>query len=131
MHMAQDNLLFSKDHEWVRSEGGTAVVGVTDYAQHELGDVVYVELPPVGKELKKGDPAANIESVKAVSDVFAPVSGTISEVNAKLGDTPELINQDPFGEGWILKMSVAQASELNELMDLGKYEEYLKGIAGE
>ena len=129
--MAQDNLLFSKDHEWVRSEGGTAVVGVTDYAQHELGDVVYVELPAVGKELKKGDPAANIESVKAVSDVYAPISGKITEANAKLGGTPELINQDPFGEGWIFKMSVAQTSELGVLMDQKKYEEYLKGIAGE
>jgi len=129
--MAKENLLFSKDHEWVRSEGGAAVVGITDYAQHELGDVVYVEVPAVGKELKKGDPAANIESVKAVSDVYAPVSGKITAVNAKLGDTPELVNQDPFGEGWIFKMSVAQASELGELMDQNKYEEYLKGIAGE
>ena len=129
--MAQEDLLFSKDHEWVRSEGGAAVVGITDYAQHELGDVVYVEVPAVGKELKKGDPAANIESVKAVSDVYAPVSGKITAVNAKLGDTPELVNQDPFGEGWIFKMSVAQASELGELMDQNKYEEYLKGIAGE
>ncbi len=129
--MAQENLLFSKDHEWVRSEGGTVVVGVTDYAQHELGDVVYVDLPAAGKELKKGDPAANIESVKAVSDVYAPVSGKITEVNAKLSETPELVNQDPFGEGWIFKMAVTQAAELNELMDLKKYEEYLKGIAGE
>jgi len=129
--MAQENLLFSKDHEWVRSEGGTVVVGVTDYAQHELGDVVYVDLPAAGKELRKGDPAANIESVKAVSDVYAPVSGKITEVNPKLNATPELVNQDPFGEGWIFKMSVTQASELSELMDLRKYEEYLKGIAGE
>ena len=129
--MAQENLLYSKEHEWVRREGDAVVVGVTDYAQHELGDVVYVDLPAVGKELKKGDPAANIESVKAVSDVFAPVSGTITVANAKLGDTPELVNQDPFGEGWIFKMSVAQASELGELMDQNKYEEYLKGIAGE
>jgi glycine cleavage system H protein len=129
--MAQENLLFSKDHEWVRSEGSTVVVGVTDYAQHELGDVVYVDLPAAGKELKKGDPAANIESVKAVSDVYAPVSGKITEVNGKLGETPELVNQDPFGEGWIFKMAVTQAAELSELMDLKKYEEYLKGIAGE
>ncbi len=129
--MAQENLLFSRDHEWVRREAGSAVVGVTEYAQHELGDVVYVDLPPVGKELKKGDPAANIESVKAVSDVFAPVSGKVTEVNGKLGETPELVNQDPYGEGWIFKMAVTQASELNELMDSKKYEEYLKGIAGE
>jgi glycine cleavage system H protein len=129
--MAQENLLYSKDHEWVRREGDAIVVGVTDYAQHELGDVVYVDLPAVGKELKKGDPAANIESVKAVSDVYAPVSGAISAVNAKLGDAPELVNQDPFGEGWIFQMNSIQASELSELMDLKKYEEYLKGIAGE
>ena len=129
--MAQDDLLYSKEHEWVRREGAAVVVGVTDYAQHELGDVVYVDLPAIGKELKKGDPAANIESVKAVSDVFAPVSGTITEANAKLADSPELVNQDPFGAGWIFKLNMTQASELGELMDLKKYEEYLKGIAGE
>ena len=129
--MAKENLLYSKEHEWVLSAGGTATVGVTDYAQHELGDVVFVDLPAAGKELKKGDPAANIESVKAVSDVYAPVTGKIADVNAKLGANPELVNQDPFGEGWIFKMSITQASELDELMDLKKYEEYLKGIAGE
>jgi glycine cleavage system H protein len=129
--MAQENLLFSKDHEWVRKEDGTAVVGVTEYAQHELGDVVYVDLPAVGKELKKGDPAANIESVKAVSDVFAPVSGKITEVNQNLNGTPELVNQEPFAGGWIFKIDMTQASELQELMDGKKYEEYLKGIAGE
>jgi glycine cleavage system H protein len=129
--MAKENLLYSKDHEWVLSAGGIVTVGVTDYAQHELGDVVFVDLPAAGKELKKGDPAANIESVKAVSDVYAPVAGKITEVNAKLGANPELVNQDPFGDGWIFKMSVNQASELAELMDLKKYEEYLKGITGE
>lgn len=129
--MAKENLLYSKEHEWVLNDGGTATVGVTDYAQHELGDVVFVDLPAAGKELKKGDPAANIESVKAVSDVYAPVTGKITAVNAKLGANPELVNQDPFGEGWIFKMSITQASELDELMDLKKYEEYLKGIAGE
>jgi glycine cleavage system H protein len=129
--MAQENLLFSKDHEWLRVEGDAAVIGVTDYAQHELGDVVYVDLPAVGKELKKGDPAANIESVKAVSDVYAPVSGKITEVNSRLGDNPELVNQEPFASGWIFKISMTQASELQELMDQKKYEEYLKGISGE
>jgi glycine cleavage system H protein len=129
--MAQENLLYSKEHEWVRREGAAVVVGVTDYAQHELGDVVYVDLPAIGKELKKGDPAANIESVKAVSDVFAPVSGTITEANAKLANSPELVNQDPFGAGWIFKLNMTQVSELGDLMDLKKYEEYLKGIAGE
>ncbi|HUU04848.1 MAG TPA: glycine cleavage system protein GcvH [Patescibacteria group bacterium] len=129
--MAQENLLFSKDHEWLKVEGDMVVVGVTDYAQHELGDVVYVDLPAVGKELKKGDPVANIESVKAVSDVYAPVSGKITEVNQNLNSTPELINQEPFAGGWIFKISMTQASELQELMDGKKYEEYLKGISGE
>jgi glycine cleavage system H protein len=129
--MAQENLLFSKDHEWLRVEGDTVVVGVTDYAQHELGDVVYVDLPAVGKELKKGDPAANIESVKAVSDVYAPVSGKITEVNQNLNETPELVNQEPYAAGWIFRISMSQADELKELMDGKKYEEYLKGIAGE
>jgi glycine cleavage system H protein len=129
--MAQENLLFSKDHEWLRVEGDMVVVGVTDYAQHELGDVVYVDLPAVGKELKKGDPAANIESVKAVSDVFAPVSGKITEVNQNLNNTPELVNQEPFAGGWIFRISMTQVSELQELMDGKKYEEYLKGITGE
>ena len=129
--MAKENLLYSKDHEWVRREGNDAVIGVTDYAQHELGDVVFVDLPAVGKELKKGDPAANIESVKAVSDVYSPVTGKVIEANTKLGDNPELVNQDPLGAGWIFKISVGQVAELDELMDLKKYEEYLKGIAGE
>lgn len=129
--MALENLLFTKEHEWVRIEGDSAVVGITDYAQHELGDVVYVELPALGKELKKGDPSANIESVKAVSDVFAPLSGTITAVNAKLSNNPELVNQEPYGEGWLLKMKLKQMDELKELLDQKKYEEYLQGIAGE
>ncbi|MFH2107079.1 MAG: glycine cleavage system protein GcvH [Chrysiogenia bacterium] len=129
--MAQDNLFFSKDHEWLRVEGDMAVVGITEYAQHELGDVVFVDLPAVGKELKKGDPGANIESVKAVSDVYAPVSGKIVEVNQNLSNAPVLINQEPFAAGWIFKISMTQASELQELMDAKKYDEYLKGIAGE
>ncbi len=129
--MAKENLLYSKDHEWVRREGDAVVIGVTDYAQHELGDVVFVDLPAAGKELKKGDPAANIESVKAVSDVYSPVTGKVIEANAKLGDNPELINQAPFAEGWIFKVSVSQPAELDELMSLSQYEEYLKGIAGE
>jgi glycine cleavage system H protein len=129
--MALENLLFTKEHEWISMEGNTVVVGITDYAQHELGDVVYVELPAMGKELKKGDPAANIESVKAVSDVFAPLSGKIIAVNTKLGNNPELVNQEPYGEGWLLKMNLEQKDELKELLDKKKYEEYLQGIAGE
>ena len=129
--MALENLLFTKEHEWVRMEGDIAVVGITDYAQHELGDVVYVELPALGKELKKGDPAANIESVKAVSDVFAPLAGTLTEVNDKLSNNPELVNQEPYSEGFLFKMKIKQQDELKELLDQKKYEEYLQGIAGE
>jgi glycine cleavage system H protein len=129
--MASENLLFTKEHEWVRLEGDSAEVGITDYAQHELGDVVYVELPALGKELKKGDPSANIESVKAVSDVFAPLSGTITAVNPKLGSNPEMVNQEPYGDGFLFKMKIDQPDELKELLDKKKYEEYLRGIAGE
>jgi glycine cleavage system H protein len=129
--MASENLLFTKEHEWVRLEGDSAEVGITDYAQHELGDVVYVELPALGKELKKGDPAANIESVKAVSDVFAPLSGTITAVNPKLGNSPEMVNQEPYADGFLFKMKIGQPDELKGLLDKKKYEEYLRGIAGE
>jgi len=129
--MALEKLLFTKEHEWLRMDGDCAAVGITEYAQHELGDVVYVELPALGKEVKKGDPAANIESVKAVSDVFSPLSGTVTEVNAKLGNNPELVNQEPYGDGFLFKMKVKQPDELKELMDQKKYEEYLQGIAGE
>jgi len=129
--MASENLLFTKEHEWLRMDGESADVGITEYAQHELGDVVYVELPAAGKELKKGDPAANIESVKAVSDVFSPLTGTIIAVNAKLNSNPELVNQEPYGEGFLFKMKIKQPDELKELLDQKKYEEYLQGIAGE
>ena len=129
--MALENLLFTKEHEWVRMDGDSAEVGITDYAQHELGDVVYVELPALGKEFKKGDPAANIESVKAVSDVFAPLAGVVTEVNDKLSKNPELVNQEPYGEGLLFKMKLKQLDELKELLDQKKYEEYLQGIAGE
>jgi glycine cleavage system H protein len=129
--MASENLLFTKEHEWVRLEGDSAEVGITDYAQHELGDVVYVELPALGKELKKGDPAANIESVKAVSDVFAPLSGTITAVNPKLGNSPEMVNQEPYADGFLFKMKIGQPDELKGLLVKKKYEEYLRGIAGE
>lgn len=129
--MELENLLFTKEHEWIRQAGDSVEVGITDYAQHELGDVVYVELPASGKELKKGDPTANIESVKAVSDVFAPLSGTVTAVNPKLANNPELVNQEPYGEGFLFKMKMTQKDELQELLDHKKYEAYLRGIAGE
>jgi glycine cleavage system H protein len=129
--MASENLFFTKEHEWLRLDGDSAEVGITEYAQHELGDVVYVELPALGKEYKKGDPAANIESVKAVSDVFSPLSGMITAVNTKLNNNPELVNQEPYGEGFLFKMKVKQPDEMKDLLDREKYEEYLQGIAGE
>ncbi len=129
--MALENLLFTKEHEWLRMDGDSADVGITEYAQHELGDVVYVELPALGREFKKGDPAANIESVKAVSDVFSPLSGTITAVNAKLSNNPELVNQEPYGDGFLFKMKLSKTDEIKELLDQKKYEEYLQGISGE
>jgi glycine cleavage system H protein len=129
--MASENLFFTKEHEWLRMDGDSAEVGITEYAQHELGDVVYVELPTLGKEYKKGDPAANIESVKAVSDVFSPLSGMITAVNTKLNNNPELVNQEPYGKGFLFKMKAKQPDEMKELLDRKKYEEYLQGITGE
>ncbi len=119
---------FSKDHEWVKIEGDVALIGVSDYAQKEMGDVVYIELPEVGSTFTKGDACSNIESVKAVNDIFTPVSGEVVEINESLEDTPENVNQDPYGKGWIFKIKLSNTSELEELLDSTGYDEYLKGI---
>ena len=116
-----DDLRYSKDHEWVRADGKTATIGITSFAADELGDIVFVELPEVGAALRQFAAFGVVESVKAVSDLFAPVSGTISEVNARLQAEPELLNSDPFGEGWIAKVDVADGDELNELLDADGY----------
>ncbi len=116
---------YTKSHEYVRLEGGTGVVGITDYAQSQLGDVVFVELPPVGQTLSKGAEAATVESVKAASEVNAPVSGQVVEVNAALSDSPGLVNEDPSGKGWFLKIKLADTAELDSLMDEGAYREFL------
>ena len=116
-----DDLRYSKDHEWVRADGKTATIGITSFAADELGDIVFVELPEVGAALKQFAAFGVVESVKAVSDLFAPVSGTISEVNARLQAEPELLNSDPFGEGWIAKVDVADGDELKELLDADGY----------
>lgn len=114
--------LYSKDHEWVKDNGdGTAVVGITDYAQEMLTDIVFVELPPVGKKLAQGEPMAVVESVKSVSDVYAPVSGEIIDVNKTLEETPELINQNAFGEGWIAKLRLGNVAELKALLSAADY----------
>lgn len=125
------DLKFSRDHEWVNVEEEIVTVGISDYAQKELGDVVYVELPPVGDTVAKGDACSNIESVKAVSDIYSPVTGKITEVNQTLEDKPELVNHDPYGGGWIFKVKMEDPGELDELMDAGAYDQYLEGIKEE
>jgi len=119
---------FSKDHEWVKPEDDIATIGISDYAQKEMGDVVYVELPETGSSFSKGDTCSNIESVKAVNDIFTPLSGEVVEVNTSLDETPENINKDPYGSGWIFKIKLSDPSELTDLFNADQYEEYLKGI---
>lgn len=116
-----DGLKYSKEHEWVLLEGESALIGITDFAQNELGDVVYVELPELGEKISKEDPFGAVESVKAVSDLYAPVSGTVVEINDALPDTPELINEDPYGEGWIIKVTLSDRDELDELLNAQEY----------
>jgi glycine cleavage system H protein len=118
-----DNLHYTKDHEWVRMEGDEAVIGITDFAQHELGDIVYVEIETVGQEMNAGDVFGTVEAVKTVSDLFLPVNGTITEVNPDLNNNPELVNSDPYGEGWMIKMRVASTTDVNELMDAAAYQQ--------
>jgi len=118
-------LKYTKDHEWARLEGNVATVGITDYAQGELGDIVYVELPEVGTEVKKNASFGTIEAVKAVADLFSPLGGKIIALNEKLEDTPETVNQDPYGEGWMVKIEVADPAEFDELMDAAAYEQHI------
>lgn len=118
-----ENVNYSSDHEWVRMEGDVACVGITDFAQSELGDIVYVDVTSEGETLGKGEVFGSIEAVKTVSDLMMPVTGKILELNPELEDKPELINQDPFGEGWILKVAVSDAAELKELMSAAAYKE--------
>ncbi len=119
---------YTKDHEYVRVEGAEGVVGISEHAQQQLGDVVFVEVPQVGKKLKAGDPAAVVESVKAASDVFAPASGEVVAANAEAEKTPGLINEDALGRGWLFRMRLADASELDRLMDEAAYADYLKTL---
>jgi glycine cleavage system H protein len=121
----EDNL-YTKDHEWLHVQGSTAVVGITDYAQHELGDVVYVDLPEVGDTFEANEPFGSVESVKAVSEVFCPVGAEIIEVNKKLEESPELINQSPHEKAWMIKIRVVRTDELRELLTASEYEEYLQ-----
>ena len=118
-------LKYTKDHEWVRVEENQAIVGITDYAQGELGDIVYVEIEALGEDLKKEEIFGSVEAVKTVSDLFLPVSGTVTEVNEGLEDNPELINEDPYNKGWIIKMKIQNPSELEELLDSESYKELI------
>jgi glycine cleavage system H protein len=120
---------FTEDHEWVTSDGDIGTVGITDYAQEQLGDVVFVELPDTGKALAKGDEAAVIESVKAAAEVYAPADGEVTEVNAALTDDPSLVNADAEGKGWFLKLRLSDPASLNDLMDAAAYAAYVKGLS--
>ena len=115
-------LKYTKEHEWVRIEGDTGTLGITDFAQGELGDVVFVELPAVGDTLSKDATFGTIEAVKAVSDLFAPLTGEVIEVNAALGDTPELVNKEPYGQGWMLKIRISNPDEVSSLLDATAYQ---------
>jgi glycine cleavage system H protein len=122
-----DDLRYSREHEWVRVDGSQAVIGITSFAADELGDIVFVELPESGAQLTQFSSFGVVESVKAVSDLFAPVSGEVAEVNSALRDKPELLNSDPFGAGWIAKVTLADAAELDGLLDAGAYAELTAG----
>jgi len=116
-----ENLKYTKEHEWILVNGDTGIVGITDHAQGELGDVVFVELPGAGKNVKQGETFGSIEAVKAVSDLYAPVSGSIVEINKDLGSTPEVVNKDPYGKGWMIKIRIANPAELSGLFDAAAY----------
>jgi glycine cleavage system H protein len=121
-----EDLHYSKDHEWVRVEGDAAVIGITDYAQNSLGDVVYVELPKAGEEFAANESFGSVESVKAVSEVFSPISGTVAEVNEALNDEPEKVNGDPYGEGWMIKLRMSSPGEVDSLLTAAEYEDFTK-----
>lgn len=120
-----EDLKYTKDHEWVRVEGDTAVVGVTDFAQSELGDIVFIEIETEGEELDMEEVFGSVEAVKTVSDLFMPVSGEVVEVNSALEDSPEVVNEDPYGEGWMVKIKMSDTSQLSELLDHDAYKEVI------
>ncbi len=122
-----EELRYSSDHEWVRTEDGRLRVGITDYAQDALGDVVFVDLPDVGRAVAAGESFSEVESTKSVSDIFAPVAGTIVEVNADLGDAPERLNDDPYGDGWIVVIEPGADADMSSLMDAAAYRELVEG----
>ena len=116
-----EDLHYSKDHEWVRVDGDVAIIGITDYAQNSLGDVVYVELPKAGEEFSANEPFGSVESVKAVSEVFTPIAGVVAQINESLADEPETVNSDPYGSGWMVRVEMSNPSELEGLMNAADY----------
>ena len=122
--MYPENLRYTKEHEWVRVEGDLGTIGITDHAQQELGDIVYVDLPKAGTKLEQGKTAGSVESVKAVSDIYSPVSGEVAEINEALADAPEKLNEDPHGEGWLFRIRLSAPAELEKLMSATEYETY-------
>jgi glycine cleavage system H protein len=124
--MAPEDNRYAKSHEYVHVEGDTALLGITDYAQKELGDVVYVDLPPVGAQVELGEEFGSIESVKAVSELFSPISGEVVEVNEALAEKPDLVNTDPYGDGWMIRVKLRDATEVDELMTAEDYDDYVK-----
>ena len=121
-----EDLHYSKDHEWVRVEGNEAIIGITDYAQDSLGDVVYVELPKPGDEFAPNEPFGSVESVKAVSEVFTPVSGQVSAINESLADEPETVNSDPYGAGWMIRVRMSNPAEVDSLLTAAEYDDFTK-----
>lgn len=126
--MAPKELRYTESHEWAKLEGNTVTVGITDHAQDQLGDVVYVELPETGKTVSKGDEIGVIESSKTAAEIYAPVGGTIAEANAELTDNPERVNESPYGQGWIVKIEAADAGEIESLMDAAAYDSYVENL---
>ena len=122
---APPGLRYSKEHEWVVAEETVATIGITDHAQEQLGEIVYIELPSIVEKVSKDDPFGVVESVKAVSDVYAPVSGTVLEVNEDLAESPEVVNEDPYGDGWLIKVRVSDPADLDDLMDNEEYEQMI------
>jgi len=118
-----ENLYYTKDHEWIRVNGNEGIVGVTDFAQHQLGDIVFIEVNTLGETIEIGEAFGTIEAVKTVSDMFAPITCEIVEFNEKLSDTPELVNKDPYGDGWIVKVKISDASQVSELLNAAQYSE--------
>jgi glycine cleavage system H protein len=123
--MYPENFRYTKDHEWVRVDGDAAIVGITDHAQHELGDIVYVDLPHLGKTVQQGDSLGSVESVKAVSDVYSPVSGEVTDINPALAEKPEKLNEDPHGEAWLVKIKLQSPAEIEKLMSAAEYQTYI------